>query len=376
MPYRRYQSTSLSEFMGDFVVYRNLVPMDKRLPGIDALGDPIGRRGNALPRKAEQAYGEVVAHMLQAARSLDHPSVRIRQLVYIGDTQMNDGTAFRNICAAGRWPGWAFIGRDEMMSPPRIEIQDSLYIANRWSALETFASFLEEHGLGPSKDTVLVIDVDKTALGPRGRNDKVIDAARVEGVQITVSDLLGSDFDEPTFRTAYDELNKPVYHAFTGDNQDYLAYICLVLGAGLFSLDSLLGQVRTGSLTSFAGFIAKVQERRDELSASGLTPVHDDVWRCVQAGDPTPFKAFRYNEYSTTIARFGDLPGASIDSVLSQRITINQEVRQLALAFRAGGSVVFGVSDKPDEASLPNHDQALAGKKPLHRMETVAAGEE
>ena len=192
----------------------------------------------------------------------------------------------------------------------------------------------------------------------------MIDAARVEGVQSTVSDLLGHGFGEATFRTAYDELNKPAYHPFTADNQDYLAYICLMLGAGLVDTRSLVQQVQAGTMDRFTTFIAEVQKRRAELAGTGLIEVHDDVWRCVQAGDPTPFKAFRYNEYLTTTARFGDLPGATIQQVLARRITINQEVREAAAALAQRGALIFGVSDKPDEASLPNPEQANAGMKP------------
>jgi hypothetical protein len=203
----------------------------------------------------------------------------------------------------------------------------------------------------------------------------VIDEARVEGVRRTVADLLGSHFDAQAFRVAYDELNKQAYHTFTADNQDYLAYICLMLGAGLFDLETLLGKFETGTMQRFTDFITQVQDRKSELTGTGLATVHDDVWQCVQAGDPTPFKAFRYNEYLTTIARFGDLPGAAVEQILNQRITINQEVRETALALRQRGLLIFGVSDKPDEASLPTQAQAQQGMKPLHRLETLAVGE-
>ena len=165
------------------------------------------------------------------------------------------------------------------------------------------------------------------------------------------------------------------YHPFTADNQDYLAYICLMLGAGLFELDALVRQVQAGSMTGFADFIAEVQRRRPELAPTGLTSIHDDVWGCVQAGDPTPFKAFRYNEYLTTVARFGDLPGATIEQALGQRIVITQEVREAAIALRERGALLFAVSDKPDEASVPNEAQAQAGMKALHHLETLVVGE-
>jgi hypothetical protein len=173
----------------------------------------------------------------------------------------------------------------------------------------------------------------------------------------------------------YDVLNQPRYHTFTADNQDYLAYICLILGAGLFELDDLKRQVETGAIASFEDFIARVERRRDELAQSGLGSIHDKVWERVQAGDPTPFKAFRYNEYLTTVARFSSVDeDSAVADILGQRIVITQEVRAVALALRERGALIFGVSDKPDEASLPRSTQT--GMKPLHHLRTLAVGQE
>jgi hypothetical protein len=375
MGYKAYGLTTLDEFMGDHVAYRNLIPADPRLPSVSDLRSSLGLQDGVLPRKSEPTYGQVVVEILRQARQIDQSGVEIERLVYIGDTQLNDGTAFRNICAAGGWPGWAYIGRDTPQSLPEVSIQGSLYVSNRWSALPAFLIFLADQGFALDERTAAVIDIDKTAIGARGRNDHVINEARVAGVQRTVADLLGSNYDQGAFQRAYDELNQTAYHPFTTDNQDYLAYICLMLGAGLFSLKRVVSDVQSGSLADFQDFIAQVQDRRAELDGSGLTPIHDDVWRCVQAGDPTPFKAFRYNEYLTTTARFGDLPGATVEQTLDQRIVLTQEVREAALTLREQGVLLFGVSDKPDEASLPNEQQAQEGMKALHHLEILAVGE-
>ena len=382
MTYKTYGLATLYEFLGDNVAYRNLAPCDPRLPSVADLRDGLGLEEGVLPRKSEPAYGRVVVEILRRARQLDRPGVQVERLLYIGDTRLNDGTAFRNICAAGEWPGWAFIGRDTLASPKEVKAERNLYVANRWSALPEFLHFVEEKGFALDERTAAVIDIDKTAIGARGRNDHVINAARVDGVQRTVADLLGANFDQGAFQRAYDELNQTAYHPFTTDNQDYLAYICLILGAGLFSLEDVVREVQAGSMADFSDFISRVQARRAELDGSGLTPIHDDVWGCVQAGDPTPFKAFRYNEYLTTVARFGDLPGASaeelldasIEKLLDERIVLTQEVREAALALRERGVLLFGVSDKPDEASLPNERQAGEGMVALHHLETVAVG--
>ncbi len=375
MTYQITALTSLHEIFGDFVVYRNLVPVDPRLPAIADLRQQLGLQAGVLPRKADPDYGRVLAEMLHQARDLAGGPGPLERLVYIGDTRLLDGTAFQNLCAAGEWPGWAFIGSEEMASPAQVLVEIPLYLANRWSAVSDFQRFLEGEGFALDEGTVVVVDVDKTAIGARGRNDKVIDQARVEGVKRTVADLLGPHFDEAAFLLAYDELNQPAYHTFTADNQDYLAYICLILGASLVRLEDLVHQVGSGSLASFQDFIALIHRRRDDLAPTGLSSIHDQVWGRVEAGDPTPFKAFRHNEYLTTAARFGDLPGASPEEVLSQRIVITEEVRSVALALKERGCLLFGVSDKPDEASLPSEEQALEGLKPLHRLDTLAVGE-
>jgi hypothetical protein len=262
-----------------------------------------------------------------------------------------------------------------MERPAKMEVDGSLYLSNRWSALPDFLRFLEGEGFALDEGTAVVIDLDKTAIGARGRNDGAINEARVEGVRRTVADLLGPSFDRRAFRAAYDELNGPAYHAFTADNQDYLAYICLMLGTGLVELDALIREVEVGATQSFADFIALVESRRPELAHTGLTSIHDDVYRCVRAGDPTPFKPFRYNEYLTTAARFGDLPGATVDEILTRRIVITHEVRDAAAALRERGALIFGVSDKPDEASLPSQAQAREGMQALHHLETLVVGE-
>jgi len=375
MAYEITGLTSLHETLGDFVVYRNLVPADPHLASLSDLGARLGLESKSLPRKAEPEYGRVLAEMLRQARQVDIGQGDIERVVYVGDTRLNDRTAFRNLCAAGEWPGWAFIGADKLADPPSTEVERPFYIANRWSMLPDFLLFLEKEGFALNEETAVVVDVDKTAIGARGRNDKVIDEARVEGVKRTVADLLGDRFQEETFRAAYDELNQSPYHAFTADNQDYLAFICLMLGAGLVQLEALIGEVKAGSMRNFQDFIAQIQDRRQDLAPTGLTSIHDDVWKQVQAGDPTPFKAFRYNEYLTTVARFGDLPGASAEEVLSRRIVITEEVRAVASVLKARGCLLFGVSDKPDEASVPSPEQAQEGLKPLHRLDTLAVGE-
>ena len=373
--YTIFGKSSLFDIWGDFIVYRNLVPADNRLSEISALRKHLSLQSPNLPRKTDPDYALVVAEQLRQARRLDLPGVDLKRLVFIGDTRLLDATAFQNLCAAGGWPGWAFIGRDEMGSDRSDVVEGGVYASNRWSALPDFIAFIQRQGFGLDEHTVLVIDMDKTSVGARGRNDKVVDEARLEGVRLTVEGLLGKEFNEDAFRAVYHELNHPHYHTFTADNQDYLAYICLMLGASLFDFPVLLQDIQNGSMRSFFDFIQQVQLRRAELPSAGLAAIHDQVWRLVQEGDPTPFKAFRYNEYLATAARFGISEIEPVEAALSSRILVTEEVKQAAHDLGTRGALIFGLSDKPDEASLPSLEQAQSGMQPLHRLKTLCAGE-
>ncbi len=373
--------SSVSEFLGDRVVYRNLDPVDPRLFPLEVMRKKEGLPGGPIPRKGDPEYAQVVVHLLRQARALVAPGVSLERLVYLGDTRMSDGGAFASLCRAGGWTGRAFIGSETSAAPAlKVEpapgsVDQTLTLANRWAALADFDRSLALQGFPVDEKTAVVVDLDKTALGGRGRNSHVIDAARVQAVHETVAGLLGDRFDPLSFRVAYNRLCQPEFHPFTTDNQDYLAYMCLVLGSGLFELETLIEEVRSGKLQSFGQFIDRVDAREGDLTG-GLSVIHQEIYGRVQAGDPTPFKAFRRNEYRLTIAKMGCLPDTTpVEEILTGEIVLTQEVRQAALGWQARGALLFGLSDKPDEASLPTPELAAGGYVALHRKETHVVGE-
>jgi hypothetical protein len=127
-------------------------------------------------------------------------------------------------------------------------------------------------------------------------------------------------------------------------------------------------------MASFRQFIGEADGRAGQLPGR-LQEIHDEVFGLVKEGDPTPFKAFRHNEYETTVGRMGWLDdGAAVEVLLAKEIVITQEVREAALAWREKGSLLFGLSDKPDEASIPREALAAQGYRAIHRMESHAVG--
>ena len=104
-------------------------------------------------------------------------------------------------------------------------------------------------------------------------------------------------------------------------------------------------------------------------AVSGLGEIHSyTINHQPWDGDPTPYKAFRRAEYVETVGAMDVLPdGASAEQVLAREIVITAEVASMAAHWAAQGALVLGLSDKPDEASLPTPEHAASGWQPLHR---------
>ena len=224
--------------------------------------------------------------------------------------------------------------------------------------------------------TLLLVDIDKTILGAKGRNDSIIDRARLEGIYHTMDAVLGEDFHRADFEQQYSALNRSRYHGLTADNQDYLAYICLVLNTGLITFDELLSEIDSKSLDNFEQFVRWVDSRL--MSRNGVTEafrqVHEAVRAAIHVGDPTPFKQFRREEFRSTAARMGHMAeDAPLDKILAEEITLTEEVCQLCEWLKSRGALLLCLSDKPFEASCPTR-QLGNEFQPLHRMKTHRIG--
>lgn len=366
---------SLYDLVGDLVVFRNLSPVDPQIPGYDQAWAEMGMSGPVRPRKQDPAFAQVLVWFLRRGRALEGVRTPLAELIYLGDTALADGNAFRNVRAAAGWRGWAFIAaeRDETLA---VDIKDGIFFANRWNALAEFAGWLLDEGAALDERTAVLVDIDKTALGARGRNDAAIDRARVAAIEATVADALGSAFDQALFRRAYTAIIPPKYHSFTTDNQDYVAYLCLLVSAGFISLEALLQRIEAAELRSFADFLAEVDARQDELPGVELRALHREIHARVAAGDATPFKAFRRREYLETVGRMGHLPDdAPLGRRLIEEICLTREVFDFAAWLRDRGCFLMAVSDKPDEASLPTPELVAQGYLPLHRTKTHVVGQ-
>lgn len=366
-----YPRKSLSAFLGDRVAYRNLTPVDPCLPHPAQLRQEMGLDPQHMPRKTEPLYAAVVYRFLQAAQA-HRGAPPLERLLFVGDTLMNDGTAAKNL--GDYLPMRCFIGADKLGEAEKIKTDGYLMKANRWQALGDFLTWVQDEGFTFDSRTALLLDLDKTTHGARGRNDHAIDQARITAVRRTVEEVLGEAFDEAAFRrTVYDQLNKPEYHPFTADNQDYKAYISLMVAGQVYSPEQFWSELQEGRLTGFHQFVTLCDARQDQMSP-GLLAAHREVTGYMAQGDPTPFKSFRFREYHATVELVDFLPDDTPEAdLLAEEIVMTGEVADAAERLAAQGALVFGLSDKPDEATLPPPESA-AGEEPLHHVVMKVVG--
>ncbi|MBE0636558.1 hypothetical protein IH601_11235 [Candidatus Bipolaricaulota bacterium] len=372
-----FSSGTLDDVFGGFLVYRNLIPVDDRLPTIGDLRSKLGMARDRLPRKAEPEYASVIGEILREARRLSGTASDASRLVFVGDTMHNDVSAFSNLCQAMGWQGRAFIA-DEGPSACRetraLAAGQNLTVSNQWSDV---ASFVEDgllDGFGCDEGTMIVVDIDKTLLGARGRNDQVIDRARRQAAYEVARDHADESLAaEDAFARIYNVVNGSAFHPLTGDNQDAVAYVSLLVAGGMIDLEELTASVANGQIDGFRAFVNDLETRRSQLT-DALAQLQQSVYVQVKAGNPTPFSSFRQAEYRCTTGLMGHLSNdASRETMLDEEIVITEEVWMAIKRWKAQGCVIFGLSDKPDEACFPP-DTRVEGGLPIHLARTHIIG--
>jgi hypothetical protein len=345
------------------------------LPAWPAIAEVLDLPAFPLPRKNEPAYAKAVLAILTQAQAL-RGARPLGGLLYLGDTHLLDGQAFRHLLSASGWPGRAFLADEDQSAPPSLKQEGSLWLSNRWSALPRFLEAGAPQGGPLGNEVAAVIDLDKTAIGARGRNDHPLDEARLEGVRKAVQDALGERFDDTYFREIYREFNRPSFHFFTGDNQDLLAYLCLMLMSGVYPEKVFRADLDNGTLSHFSAFAqhCDLTLRRGKSEHPAIT-VHQEVFVRMQQGDPTPFKRFRRQEYLATCRLMDWLPNDTPTSrLLAEEICLTAEVVTGIASLQQSGVLCFCISDKPEEASLPTPELATLGYQPLHRTRMKVLG--
>jgi hypothetical protein len=116
---------------------------------------------------------------------------------------------------------------------------------------------------------------------------------------------------------------------------------------------TLANAIEKGRFSGFADFIRWSGEQAAVQSVPAMFELHREVLSFVESGDPTPFKAYRFEELRQTVARMGNLePGAPMEERMREEVCITGEVWQVSRWLLERGALVTTFSDKPEEASL------------------------
>ncbi len=361
---------ALQDLLGGRLVYRQLRPIDPSLPRFEDLAQALALPLKPHPRKGGDAYAKYIVALLahcQASRKAQP----LDALIYIGDTAFNDGRTFQTLCDAGALIGAALIVSEDLKAPPVLRTpmsnQSQLYFANRWRLIDRFENRLHKSAIPVSERTAVILDVDKTLIGARGRNDHLINQARLTAALTFAQNTLAEPALLDSFKICCRHLDQPVFHTFTGDNQDNVIYICLMAQSLALSIQSLQQDINQGTFRTIQDFIQWVTQHQSQLPST-LFRLHQEFKAAVEAGDPTPLKPFRYQEYVETLKQMQNpLTAKDQNTILNQQLSITGEVYDRADEWQKKGALLLGLSDKPDEACFPP-DGSDPKQRPLHAI--------
>ncbi len=336
MSEKLYKRGRLSDFFESNIVFRELEPVNKNLPGFSALKGKLGLR--VLPRKKDKAYVKVLSEMFRAKGNFT-------KILYIGDTLMSDLSVINNFAESGMFKTMGIITREG--EADGFEENENYIFSGSWANLPDVLVHIENKVFNVDKNTVVIIDIDKTAIGARGRNEKAIDRARMDAIFMLAKKAF-NDVSMERFLSVYNVINKREFFFITEDNQDFVSILSILVYGGALNLADF------HNAQNVLGLLAMAEMENPVLEYI------ETVIKNVKVQNPTAFPQFRKAEFEKTIERMDFLPEKTpVETLLSEEIMITGEVYDTAIYLRSKGAFVFGVSDKPALSSIPQEGSIL-----------------
>ena len=334
-----YKRGKLTDIFGDFIIFRELNPVNKNLPQFERVKKALSLE--KLPRKKDKDYVKVLSYIFSFAGGY-------KRIFYIGDTLMSDLSVINSFSRYTDFETFGIITREGELNG--FEDRGNFVLNGKWKNLQNVFSFCEKNHFTISEDTVFIIDIDKTAIGARGRNDKAIDRARMDAIKALAGEIFG-EVNKEEFSMIYDVVNKKDFFYITEDNQDIVSIVSFLVYDGALSLE----QLGSGEFENTISLLSSVKPDNTKLEKYVQTVLVN-----VEKGNPTAFPEFRKKEFEKTILRTDFLADETLPSkLLSEEILITGEVYDLALIAKEKGAFVFGVSDKPALSTMPQNSDVF-----------------
>lgn len=340
-----YKRDYLNKIFEDYIIFRELNIVKSSLPNFENISKILSL--NSLPRKKDKEYVLVLSYLIDLIGDFN-------RIIYFGDTFLNDKSVVENLTSLNKYEVFGIIteGKGEKKKFNNILIND------KW---ENLREILKDLNIRFDKYTFLIVDIDKTIIGARGRNDTSIVKARFDAIKKIADEFIGN-YDEDKFFKIYQKLNERKYQSFTEDNQDIVTLLTITFYLNLYPFDKFLYEFEDGIHKNKLIFFKEVLEKWNE-DIKFLEILKNCVNR-MEKNDQTPFIEFRYKEFETTINRMDFLSDDTPQNVLlEEEIMITREVYEILLEAKERNGYVLGLSDKPEASSFPQKGSSLP---PLH----------
>jgi hypothetical protein len=338
-----YKRAKLNEIFNDYIVFRELNPIKKDLPGFKEIQKELNL--NVLPRKNTFEFALVLSYILDKIS-------RFKRVYYLGDTEGNDGNIIKNLASLNKYDVLGII-TDNTLKIDNCGKNPPIILNTKWENLQGIV----EKEFNFSEDSVLIIDIDKTLIGARGRNEKAIDKARTDAIFEMLKGI-NPQYRKSNFLNIYNKINTKNFMTFTGDNQDIVAITSIVIYLGEISFDEFEKGLKERKIINPTNFLMGLLKKG--LKNKNLEATVSGIVNLLLKNNPTPFVEFRKKEFKATIDRMDFLSDhEDIDNLLNEEILITKEVFEVGKLAQLNSAYIFGLSDKPELATLPSKEVDL-----------------
>jgi len=333
-----YKRDNLNTIFENYIVFRELNPLREELPSFSELKKQL--KLDFLPRKKDPEYAKVLSFLFKKIGDFE-------KVIYFGDTYLNDGSVIKNLTELNEYKVFGVITEEKEQD--YIKFKGNMILNTKWRNLLPILEILEKRDFLLDEKTIVVIDIDKTFIGARGRNNKAIDKARTDAITSIIKDALG-EIEEDRFDYIYSRLNRRSLHSFTGDNQDIVAIMSILFYGDYYALGRFIREFYAGNWREPLEFFNTITIPPNDKAYKLLEEVKENLLK----KNPTAFPTFREKEFNCTLKRMDFLPDVSdVRKLLNEEILITKEVYDVGLIAKNKGALVFGLSDKPELSSIP-----------------------
>ncbi len=382
-----YGTMKPNDIFEEDICFRNNVCLNPNRSSITFHDENDFQIPNDTIRKTDTNYSKGILEFFKREFSFS-------AILCIRDSLGTDDRFVRNIQKHTNQEVFGFICDPQMIIEPSY-INNVLY-ADDWRHLSTLAILISEQDI-QFEDLLIITELDETLWAPRDRFDRKnpLASTRLDAILGVLKTYLGyvDDLDPKNMikvvKFIYQKTGESKYNSFIKDNEEYRALLTIAISLSVFPENKVTSKVHKGTQSSdalnphmlitqefdntdfiewqiesiinrykdlgFKEFLFKVyfyiaqSHGKANLITKGLN-ANDigsdwgEMMELVNFDKNTAFLNFRHEEFNRTMQLLtGD------DQ--THKLVMNKYLIDFLVKIKNAGGNIFGVSDRPDEAS-------------------------